>query len=71
MDNTNNVGTGFGVLAGLYTSVADLINDRIPINPMLGFVTWENVINTATLAIVGGVLGAISSEIVKRLFKKK
>lgn len=70
MDNNNSAGALLGVVAGIYKGIENVINSTVTnYKPILALITWENAFDTAVLALIGGIVGTLGSELVK--FVKK
>lgn len=68
----NIVGTTLGVAAGVYKGIAGAITTSFTAKALL-FISWDAIIETAILALIGGAIGWIGAEIMrgfKRLYLK-
>lgn len=59
MDTQHLAGTGIGMSAGFFKAFVGV--------QMLGMLTWGLAIDTAILALIGGILGWIGTELMKTL----
>lgn len=71
----SHVGATLGAVAGVYKGIKTIIVAKaLGFNiTALSFISWENIFDTAILALLGGAIGWIGAEIMrglKRLYLK-